>query len=294
MSTDNVGNVGLLLIDYDSEELPGEPLFRPICDLSESDYERFTSSHNSLREFVRPIMAEFVHNTIYDLSSDLEEQITKMVTCRRITESSERGLPINEHFGNRILSVANSCQVYRDNLNHSATKLGDERRKEMRELLSEFYTKSSGFRWLIEARNAMIHQNMRSVLSYNASLNEDGADIRIFFSRDAILKTNNMRNIKNKKWRDELSAMDKWIDAIDLVVDYYESIEKVDARARRIILSEEEEKRATEDIRDVIRKFSGRRGTYCFRSGPGFTMEKKIPPFIPIDVDVMRHSELSG
>lgn len=254
---------GLLLIDYETTDYP---VFRPIDDLSEVDYDRMTSAHDLLFDYIDSHVSDIVTIACSEFFEFGIDHIQCSEAEKKNITKDEHGIDVHLHLAIKIMNIGNSCLTYRDNRKKHARDAGCL--DQMNDLLSDFYNDCDGYRWLTEARNAMVHLDVKTPIGYRSTINSKGLSGELTISPSSILEVDKFKKpqAKFQKWKDELEAMDTEIDVLPLVYNLSQKFFVMDKMAKEILYPEETRSAATAVVRDVIRRFDGRRGAYCFMS----------------------------
>ncbi|MGC3905701.1 hypothetical protein ACYB2S_13760 [Corynebacterium variabile] len=254
---------GLLLIDYETEEYP---VFRQVDNLSEVEYDQLKSAHDLLFDYIDSHVSDIVSVACGDFFDFIIDHIQRSEDEKRNISTDEHGVGLHLLLATKVMNIGNSCITYRDNRKQHAREADCV--DQMNELLEELYNDCDGYRWLTETRNAMVHLDIKGPIGYRSNLSPNGMSIELTIRPSSILKVDKFRNSQRKflRWKEELEAMDAEIQVPPLVENLGQKVFDIDRKAREILYPEETRSSAAAIVRDAIRRFDGRRGTYCFRS----------------------------
>ncbi|KHJ73487.1 hypothetical protein QR64_06675 [Rhodococcus sp. Chr-9] len=165
----------------------------------------------------------------------------------------------------------------------------------MQSILKQLYKDCFGYRWLVESRNALVHMDLRAVeLSVGIrSGDSDGSEIdfTLTIARDVVLQTANLQKPYMADYRTELESLSSNLVVIDLLEQALPAVIGADKEIRDAMYPQSIIRENAKIVRELIRRFGGRRGVYCMQTGPGFTMENKIPPHIRLDLKVLSFAD---
>ncbi|WP_315770157.1 hypothetical protein [Rhodococcoides kroppenstedtii] len=283
---------GAVLIDHESEDFP---VFRPVADLSVEQYERFAEAYETLAASRDESMFNFVRACATDLLDYILRIGSRAVETRSVPRTDERGSDVGEYVRAQSLSASNAFFVYRDHRIHAAKLLGDRRgdstELDVKSILDELDTDCFGYRWLIELRNALMHLDLRSVsFSITVSVGSEPA-FTLNLIREQVLKTRNLNQTRNAARRAELAALAHDPSVIDLLQEALPAVASAESKVLKAMYPEPVLRDAGLVVCELIDLFDGRRGTYCLRTGPGFTSERRIPPYYQLSPEVLSHAE---
>lgn len=292
-STAGTGDYGAVLIDWDSEDFP---VFRPLDRFTKAEHDRYLAAHDLIESYLSKSMIVFVREESIRLLDYLTEVGTAMQRDRRVSPEDSRGVKIRDAVAAHVLGVVNAYFVYREQRREQAKRLGEERGDDtfdrVKVHLDALYDGCAAYRWLVESRNALVHLDLTGtvllVLGIGSSLEPE---IELRLARQVILQTRNMNQRNMAAYRDELKALPNDPAVLDLLRDVLPVIDQTDRKIRDAMYPEEILRRATETVRELVGRFHGRRGTYCLQTGPGFTMEHRIPQHIRLSVEVLSFAD---
>lgn len=291
-STAEASDYGAVLIDWDSEDFP---VFRPLDRFTEAEHHRYLAAHNLIEDYLSKSMIVFVREESLRLLNYLTEIGTAMQRDRRVSTTDANGLSIRDAVAAHVLGVVNAYFVYREQRREQAKRLGDERGDDtvdrVKVHLDGLYDSCPAYRWLVESRNALVHLDLTGTVILGLGIGrslEPEIDLRL--AREVILQTRNMNQKNMATYRAELESLPDDPAVLELLKDVLPVINETDKKIRDAMYPEAVLRDATETVRELVSRFQGRRGTYCLQTGPGFTMEHRIPKHTRLSVEVLSYA----
>jgi hypothetical protein len=156
-------------------------------------------------------------------------------------------------------------------------------------LFAQLKRTSFEYRWLEALRDALQHGDINAFKwSFNVSIR---ADPEVKFDMDRAFMLEFFNENRSKPWlkRRELEELDSDPSVLDMIKAIQPLMGPLQEKLDAILYPKVSEDVAT--VRELIRKFEGRRGMYALQTGPGFTRRQLAPPYSPLAPRVLAFAD---
>ncbi|TWS24170.1 hypothetical protein FK268_11190 [Tsukamurella sputi] len=269
------GNRGILLQDF---EAGVPPVMRHIADFSDAEYERYMGAYMELTRFAEDPMWLFVNDECLDLLDFIIGIAQYGMEKKHIPRTTERGTSIRIAAATKTMNAANSCFVYRDQRIAQAERLsearGDDKATEqaVKKLLNDFYDQCEAYRWMIEARNALVHIDLMAIkMSVSLAVGREPV-IVLDLDNDVVSQVRNLNpkkpNEKIAGYLEQLKGMPQDLSVFKLLNSIKDEMPEFNQKVLDALYPDEVMRPYGEIVCELVDRFEGKRGAYCFRTGP--------------------------
>lgn len=259
-SNDPVSSYGALLIKEDPTGRVTEIMER-VCDLSQADYDRFSSAYKTMFDLLVANMFTYVRQSARDLFQVVTDASDAMRDGEISTTHPDGWVMWATKLRTAILSVCSSIHHHQDqSYIEVVRKFGKESAEHnaMRAAFAEIYDNCFGYRYLYKLRNTMVHYTMLAASMHAEARIYKGKKIALVemnMDRSALLEQNGHLN---KKLREELTSLPEDPSIYQMVGEALPHLRDTNRRILEILYPEIDS--ICQDVREFDSLFDGREG----------------------------------
>lgn len=280
------------ILGYQDPEVEADIIFTQVSEFTEDEHNRYAEAHDRLRQLLDQDLFSYVSDSsdafidvVCDVLRDIQSQAFSL---SNMEESHKRVRRIRS----ALIAFTSALHIHQDQTYYQVKdKFGDgsDEHQSVRELFNDIYSGCFGYRWLIELRHVMLHINMNAfTIAFRARLNAE-AEVILGMSRYWMSKSSGV--MKKAYKRVELEAMTEDPSVLDMIKVLQPAFGPLQDKIDAILFPAAEVAEDVKTIRELIRRFNGRRGLYALQTGPGFTRRLRTPSFSPLDPRVLAFAE---
>lgn len=286
LAMNDLPDYGSLLIELDQHGRPAHPVL--IKEFTEEEYEHYHDAYKLLGEFVYDSMWPYVSGqctALLDLVIWLGQEAGR--TGQPVMHMPNGEL-VRQAVAAKLLAAANAVFVYREQREAQAQRMedrrGDDTFMQVRKILRRLNRECFGYRWMVEGRNAMVHQNL---FAFTFSVHRDPGEevaVQLNFDKSELLRGDNMQQKWAAPFRAELEDPDLEVSAIELLQGILAEMPKAETEILDILYTQKTMNEAIATVWEFVEPFGQRRGMIALKSGPGDPVKNHVR----IDPNVLR------
>jgi hypothetical protein len=280
------------ILGYQDREVEADIIFTQVSEFTEDEHNRYAEAHDRLRQLIDQDLFSYVSDSsdafidvVCDVLRDIQNQTFSL---SNMDESHNRVRRIRS----ALIAFTSALHIHQEQTYYQVKhKFGNEsdEHQAVRKLFNGIYSDCFGYRWLIELRHVMLHINMNAfTIAFRARLNAE-AEVILGMSRYWMSKSSGVTKKTYK--RVELEAMTEDPSVLDMIKVLQPAFGPLQDKIDAILFPAAEVAEDVKTIRELIRRFNGRRGMYALQTGPGFTRRLRTPSFSPLDPRVLAFAE---
>jgi hypothetical protein len=274
------------MLGYHDPNVDSAMIFTQICSLSKDELDRYADAYDRLKRMIDSELLTYVSDMSDTLISLLEKTL-RDINERRLSlgdvDAADKRL---QHIRNATVAFTSALHSHQTQTYWQAEQQFGDDSDEYRELTRLFhamYDASDGYMLLYELRHVLLHLSIDAVYS-NLTARLDGESIvELNISRYWMSRSSGLMEKKHK--RDRFEALTSDPSVLDLIRDVQARFGDLQKSIDQVLA----EDAAT--VRELIRRFNGRRGMYALQMGPGFTRRLWIPPYNPLAPRVLAFAD---
>jgi hypothetical protein len=284
------GNPYGAMLGYHDPNVDSAMIFTQICSLSKDELDRYADAYDRLKRMIDSELLTYVSDMSDTLISLLEKTL-RDINERRLSlgdvDAADKRL---QHIRNATVAFTSALHSHQTQTYWQAEQQFGDDSDEYRELTRLFhamYDASDGYMLLYELRHVLLHLSIDAVYS-NLTARLDGESIvELNISRYWMSRSSGLMEKKHK--RDRFEALTSDPSVLDLIRDGQARFGDLQKSIDQVLYPNVAEDAAT--VRELIRRFNGRRGMYALQMGPGFTRRLWIPPYNPLAPRVLAFAD---
>jgi hypothetical protein len=279
-----------LILGYSDPKVDAAMIFTQVCSLSKAELDRYADAYEQLKRMIDSELLRYVSDMSDALVSVLKETL-RDINDRRLSPGDTKAIDSRlKLIRNATITFTSALHSHQTQTYWQAQHQFGEDSDEYRELTKLFhgiYDDSDGYMLLYELRHVLLHISIGAVYS-NLSARLDGeSTVELNISRYWMARSSGLMDKKYK--RDRFEALTSDPSVLDLIRDVQPKFGDLQKAIDKVMYPNVAEDTAT--VRELIRRFNGRRGLYALQLGPGFTRRLWIPPFGPLAPRVLEFAD---
>jgi hypothetical protein len=280
------------ILGYQDPAVEADIIFTQVCEFTEDEHNRYAEAYDRLKRQIDQDLFSYV--------ADMSDSFIDVV-CGVLREIQDQSfsLPNMEEPHKRIrrirsalIASTSAVHSHQDQTLYQVKhKFGDgsDEHLAVKKLFNDIYSNCFAYRWLIELRHVMLHVNMDAfTVAMTARLHGD-ATIELGMSRYWMSKSSGV--MKKAYKRTELEAMTEDPSVLDMVKDLQPLFSPLQDDIDAVMFPAAEVAEDAANVRELIKRFNGRRGLYALQTGPGFTRRLRTPSFSQLDPRVLAFAD---
>ncbi|MET4432086.1 hypothetical protein [Mycolicibacterium sp. 624] len=280
------------ILGYQDPTVEADIIFTQVCEFAEDEHNRYAEAYDRLKRQLDQNLFSYV--------SDMSDSFIDVV-CSVLREIQDQTFSLSnmEEAHKRIRRIRSALIALTSALHsHQEQTLyqvkhkfgdGSDEHLAVKKLFNDIYSDSFAYRWLIELRHVMLHVNMDAfTVAMTARLHGDPT-IELGMSRYWMSKSSGV--MKKAYKRTELEAMTENPSVLDMIKDLMPAFGPLQDEIDAVMFPAAEVAEDTATVRELIKRFNGRRGLYALQTGPGFTRRYHTPSLSQLDPRVLSFAD---
>lgn len=280
------------ILGYQDPAVEADIIFTQVCEFTEDEHNRYAEAYDRLKRQVDQDLFSYV--------SDMSDSFIDVV-CSVLREIQDQTFSLSNmeephkrirRIRSALIAFTSALHSHQDQTLYQVKhKFGDgsDEHLAVKKLFNDIYSNCFAYRWLIELRHVMLHVNMDAfTVKMTARLHAD-ATIELGMSRYWMSKSSGV--MKKAYKRTELEAMTEDPSVLDMIKDLQPAFGPLQDEIDAIMYPAAEVAEDAATVRELIKRFNGRRGLYALQTGPGFTRRFRTPSFSQLDPRVLSFAD---
>lgn len=280
------------ILGYQDPAVEADIIFTQVCEFTEDEHNRYAEAYDRLKRQLDQDLFSYVSDMsdsfIDVVSSALREVQDQTFSLSNMEESHKRIRRIRS----ALIAFTSAVHSHQDQTLYQVKhKFGDgsDEHLAVKKLFNDIYSDCFAYRWLIELRHMMLHVNMDAfTVAMTARLHGD-ATIELGMGRYWMSKSSGV--MKKAYKRAELEAMTEDPSVLDMIKDLQPVFGPLQDEIDSIMFPAAAVAEDAATVRELIKRFNGRRGLYALQTGPGFTRRLHTPTFSQLDPRVLSFAD---
>lgn len=280
------------ILGYQDPTVQADIIFTQVCEFTEDEHNRYAEAYDRLKRQLDQDLFSYV--------SDMSDSFIDVV-CDVLREIQDQTFSLSNleephtrirRIRSALIAFTSAVHSHQDQTLYQVKhKFGDgsDEHLAVKKLFNDIYSNCFAYRWLIELRHMMLHVNMDAfTVAMTARLHGD-ATIKLGMSRYWMSKSSGV--MKKAYKRTELEAMTEDPSVLDMIRDAQPAFGPLQDEIDAIMFPAAEVAEDAATVRELIKRFNGRRGLYALQTGPGFTRRFRTPSFSQLDPRVLTFAD---